>query len=54
MTPEERREMNRLCRLIQDEKDHSKFMEHLADLLALLQKKERRIATSTPEQPQSD
>jgi hypothetical protein len=33
MTPEEREEMNRLNILIQDEKDHQKFTQHIAQLI---------------------
>jgi hypothetical protein len=43
MTPEEREEMNRLCKQIQDEKDHQKFAEHIARLIELLGRKERRL-----------
>jgi hypothetical protein len=44
MTPEERTEMNRLCQLIQAEKDHQKFTELIAKLTELLAQKERRFA----------
>jgi hypothetical protein len=43
MTPEEREEMNRLCRLIQDEKDHQKFTDLIAKLLVVISEKERRL-----------
>jgi hypothetical protein len=43
MTPEERKEMERLVRLIQDEKDHGKFMQLIMQLNALLDGKERRL-----------
>lgn len=43
MTPEEREEMNRLCLLIQDEKDHQKFSDLIAQLIELLGRKERRL-----------
>jgi hypothetical protein len=43
MTPEEREEMNRLCRLIQDEKNHQKFASLIARLVEVLGRKERRL-----------
>lgn len=43
MTPDEREEMNRLCRLIQDEKNHPKFNSYIAQLIELLGRKERRL-----------
>jgi hypothetical protein len=43
MTPEEREEMNRLNRLIQNEKDHQKFTQHIARLIEILGRKERRL-----------
>jgi hypothetical protein len=43
MSPEERDEMNQLCRLIQDEKDHQKFTRHIPRLIELLGRKERRL-----------
>jgi hypothetical protein len=43
MTPDEREEMNRLCRLIQDEKDHQKFMALIDKLVEVIGHKERRL-----------
>jgi hypothetical protein len=43
MTPGEREEMNRLCRLIQDEKNHQKFGLLIAKLIELIGRKERRL-----------
>jgi hypothetical protein len=46
MTPEEREEMNRLNRLIQDEKDHEKFSLYVSRLIELMGRKERRFEES--------
>ena len=43
MTPDEREEMNRLCKLIQDEKDHQKFTTLIAKLIEVVARKERRL-----------
>lgn len=43
MTPDERDEMNRLCKLIQDEKDHQKFTALIAKLVEVIGRKERRL-----------
>jgi cell fate (sporulation/competence/biofilm development) regulator YlbF (YheA/YmcA/DUF963 family) len=43
MTAEERKEMTRLCEIIQTEKNHAKFMEAVQQLMQLLGAKERRI-----------
>jgi hypothetical protein len=43
MTPEEREEMNQVCRLIQDERDHQKFARHMARLIEILGRKKRRL-----------
>lgn len=43
MTPEEREEMNKLCGLIQDEKDHPTFTRLIARLNELLARKEHRL-----------
>lgn len=43
MTPDERDEMNKLCKLIQDEKDHQKFSTYIARLIELLGRKQRRL-----------
>jgi hypothetical protein len=46
MTPEEREEMDRVCRLIQDEKDHQKFSLQIARLIEILGRKEHRLEES--------
>jgi hypothetical protein len=51
MTPEERAEMGRLVRLIQDEKDHGKFIELMSQLNALLDRKEQRLNGIKPPVP---
>jgi hypothetical protein len=51
MTPDERKEMNRLCLLIQDEKDHTKFIELITKLNALLDRKEQRLNGINPPSP---
>jgi hypothetical protein len=43
MTPEERDEMNRICKLIQEEKDHQRFSLLIAKLVELIGRKERRL-----------
>jgi hypothetical protein len=43
MTQEERDEMNRLCLLIQNEKDHQRFTDLIAQLNDLLDSKKRRL-----------
>ena len=43
MTPEEREEMNRLCRLIQDEQDHEKFNALISKLLEVISRKGERM-----------
>jgi bacterioferritin (cytochrome b1) len=43
MTPEERQEMNRLCEIIQQEKNHAKFMQAIQKLIELIGAKEHRI-----------
>jgi hypothetical protein len=43
MTPAEREEMNRLCCLIQDEKDPKRFMELVDELNKLFERKEKRL-----------
>jgi hypothetical protein len=50
MTPEERDEMSRLVNLIQEEKNHYKFMELVRKLNDLLERKERRIDPTRPSQ----
>ena len=47
MTPEERLEMERLVRLIQDEKDHQKFTELISQLNKLLERKELRLTNNS-------
>jgi len=46
MTSEEREKMNRICRLIQDEKDPDKFNELIKQLNTLLGQKEPRLKKS--------
>lgn len=48
MTTDERQEMERLCHLIQDEKDPDKFMELIAQLNRLFEKKEQRLGIRIP------
>lgn len=43
MTPEERTEMERLVRLIQQEKDPTRFTQLIVQLNALLDRKQQRI-----------
>ena len=43
MTAEERAEMQRLCRLIEEEKDHKKFSDLIDQLNSLLSHKESRL-----------
>jgi hypothetical protein len=43
MTPEERDEMNRICKLIQEEKDHQRFSLLIAKLIEVIGRKERRL-----------
>ena len=43
MTPEEREEMDQLCRQIKDEKDHDKFIRLVTQLNDLLERKESRL-----------
>ena len=43
MTPDERDEMNRICRLIQDEKEPVKFASLVQQLIELLERKEQRL-----------
>jgi hypothetical protein len=52
MTSEEREEMNRLCRLIQDEKDHEKFAALIAKLLEVISRKERRMEEANRKTPE--
>lgn len=48
MTPEQREEMNRLCRLIQDEKDPEKFSVLVEDLLQFLERREQQLESRQP------
>jgi hypothetical protein len=48
MTSDERSEMQRLVLLIQDEKDHNKFMELITQLNELLGRKEHRLEERKP------
>ncbi|HTS07351.1 MAG TPA: hypothetical protein VMP68_17345 [Candidatus Eisenbacteria bacterium] len=41
--------MKRLATLIQNEKNHAKFMEYIQALNRLLERKERRIDPTSPE-----
>ena len=50
MTPDEREEMNRLCKLIQDEKDHQKFSLLIARLIEVVARKERRLEDQDAEE----
>lgn len=43
MTPEERERMMYLCKRIQEEQDHAKFMELIVELNDLLARKEHRL-----------
>lgn len=47
MTPEEREQMDELCKRIQEERDPQKFSELVAELDELLSTKEERL-TSEP------
>ena len=46
MTPEERAEMERLCRKIIEEKDKGKFLQLMRELNDLLERKEQRLENS--------
>ena len=48
MTREERAEVERLCRLIQDEKDNDKFVNLIYQLNSLFEGKKRRINGDLP------
>jgi hypothetical protein len=48
MTPEERAEMERLCQLIQVEKDANKFTNLVFQLNSLFKRKERRLNGDQP------
>ena len=50
MTPEERKEMDRLCRLIKEEKDHHKFLLLVRELNNLFELKQNRLEPP-PETP---
>jgi len=53
MLPEEQAEMERLCRLIQDEKDHAQFTKLVSELNALFERKDRRLnVNSSPSERQ--
>jgi hypothetical protein len=43
MTPEEREEMDRLCKLVATEKDPTKFDQYVRQLNDLLEEKHKRI-----------
>jgi hypothetical protein len=48
VTSEDREEMNRLCRLIQDEPDPAKFSALVEQLNNLLESQEERLESETP------
>lgn len=48
MTSEEREKMNRLCKLIQEEKDPERFTELIQELNELLEQKENRLKKTAP------
>jgi hypothetical protein len=52
MTPEEREQMDRLCQQIKEENDHASFMQLIAELNDLLERKEHRLEPH-PEKPKS-
>jgi hypothetical protein len=43
MTPEEREQMNQLCKSIQEETDHAKYLQLVHELIELIAVNERRI-----------
>ena len=43
MKPDERERMYQLCELIENEKDHARFLELIRELNELLQRKEHRL-----------
>jgi hypothetical protein len=43
MKPEDRERMYELCGLIENEKDHTRFLQLIRELNALLESKERRL-----------
>ena len=45
--------MNRLCRLIQDEKDQQKLSAYTTQLIVLLEPKERRLDKRDKNNPQN-
>jgi hypothetical protein len=47
MSPEEREQMNRLCARIQREQDHRVFTNLVEELNELLERKEKRLASSS-------
>jgi len=47
MKPDERERMYQLCELIENEKDHSRFLELIRELNDLLQRKEQRLEDET-------
>lgn len=48
MTSEEREKMNRLCRLIEEEKNPDRFSVLIQELNELLEQKENRLKKATP------
>ena len=53
MTPEEAAEMNRLCALIQQEKDADNFTRLVDQLNAFLEMREKRVAHDSTAQARS-
>ncbi|HTU42780.1 MAG TPA: hypothetical protein VMF10_13805 [Candidatus Aquilonibacter sp.] len=46
MNDEERQRMNWLCQRIQEEQDHNRFSELIAELNELLARQEERLSTN--------
>jgi hypothetical protein len=53
MTPEEGEQMERLCKQINNEKDHDRFMQLVTELNDLLESKAKRLE-SHPKKPKSN
>ena len=47
MTPEEREQLNRLCKQIIEEKGHERFMQVVKELNELLERKGHRLESSS-------
>ena len=52
MTPEEREQMDRLCKTIKDEKDRARFIRLVTELNDLLERQENRLEQNS-EEPKS-